>query len=730
MGNIPTGDSIEQHPDLLGFANLGGRIRPKSREMDWQQAMQLEHERAAFVYQRLSTTEQIRHSLYSLQMQDALEDLAIEDGYTVEFGPDERKRFREAEDYRGWYRNGQIIVEQRDLGISGTKGREQRPGLEHLVALIEARKVESVYVVHVSRLYRDQTLINAFSFGELCKKYDVKLITPYLRLNLRIPMHMEWYRREADWAAKELENIISRLHGARNVKARQGRYAGAGIPPGYIIDTRRTVTVDGCEVDNPNFEKLRVYEPHARVIRYIMEQLTRPNANLSQIVRDCHSLGIRFEPFPAEVAQIRANLKAFSRSKPDLDGGWSVTRSYVQNIATNPAYIGWWIWAGELVSTNNHPPIIDEETFQAVQSNLKHRTGRPKKDTQPMPLAGLVWCGNHDELRKMTYSRHQTARYSQYRCQDNAKCGAVCAISSHLIDDAVADFVLSQFSRPELAEAVLTRLERDYERAHDRARSLRREVARLDEEIETLEHNYRVIKLTPERAEKLAAEIDSLMAEKRRLSEVDAYPAGKVVEAFSQAEVDRVRAMLRDLRQIWPNQSDDLKNAFFRLILQRVILRREASFVRAVIQWKSDEQHEIEIRRPWKDTRRRWTSEEDAILRALYGQEPGILMEHLPGHNWGGIMRRASTLGIAVGARTGGRSHRGKSQRRWSAEEDEVVRRVSSNELYIGEAAVLLGRTQDSIHYRLRELGLRREKPVQWRLIEKPEIEKDAGSFS
>ncbi len=714
----------------MSYGNLGGRIRPKAREIDWQQAMHLEHERLAFVYQRLSTTEQIRHSLYSLQMQDALEDLAVEDGYAVEFGADDRTRLRERDDYRGWYRNGQIIVEQRDLGISGTKGREQRPGLEHLVALIEAKKLESVYVVHVSRLFRDQTLINAFSFGELCKKYDVKLITPYLRLNLRIPMHMEWYRREADWAAKELENIISRLHGARDVKARQGRYAGGGIPPGYIVDTRRTITVDGREMDNPNFERLRVYEPHAKVIRYIMERLTKPNANLSQIVRDCHRIGIRFEPFPPELVQVRANLQAFSRSKRDADGGWSVTRSYVQNIATNPAYLGWWIWGGEVVSTNNHPPIIDEATFQAVQSNLKRRTSRPKKDSLPMPLAGLLWCANHDEPRKMTYDRDDIPSYSRYRCEDNAKCGSTCGVSARLIDDAVSDFVLSQFSRPELAEAVLTRLEHDYQEAREQASAIRREVARLDEEIETLEHNYRVIKLTPERAAKLAVEIDSLMAEKRRLSEVSAYPAGRVVEAFSQEELGRVRAMLRDLRQIWANQSDDLKNAFFRLILERVTLRREASFFRAVIQWKTGEQHEIEIRRPWKDVRRRWTPEEDEILRCLYGQEPSIVLERLPNHNWGGIMKRASYLGVAVGARTGGRSHRGKSPKPWSAEEDEVVRRVSANELYIGEAAELVGRTEDSIDYRLKKLGLRREKPIQWRLIEKPAIEKDEGSCS
>ena len=78
--------------------------------------------RRAFVYQRLSTHEQRKKSLWSLEMQDALSEQAKADGY----------------------RGDQIIVERRDLGISGTKGREERPGLAALIHAIEADEVEAV----------------------------------------------------------------------------------------------------------------------------------------------------------------------------------------------------------------------------------------------------------------------------------------------------------------------------------------------------------------------------------------------------------------------------------------------------------------------------------------------------------------------------------------------------------------------------------------------------------
>jgi DNA invertase Pin-like site-specific DNA recombinase len=92
------------------------------------------------------------------------------------------------------YRDKQIIVESRDLGISGTKGREERPGLAALIQAIEADEVEAVYVVHISRISRDQTLIDGLEFGELCKRHGVLLVMPTMRLNLRDSMHLWLYR--------------------------------------------------------------------------------------------------------------------------------------------------------------------------------------------------------------------------------------------------------------------------------------------------------------------------------------------------------------------------------------------------------------------------------------------------------------------------------------------------------------------------------------------------------
>ena len=130
----------------------------------------------AIIYKRLSTHEQVQDHVFSLKMQDALADMAKRDGYPEDL----------------------IHVEDRDLGLSGTLGSDQREGLAYVIELIEQDRAESVYVVHASRLYRDQTLIDGFAFGELCKKHGVVIVTPSMRLNLRNDMHIRVLRKELD----------------------------------------------------------------------------------------------------------------------------------------------------------------------------------------------------------------------------------------------------------------------------------------------------------------------------------------------------------------------------------------------------------------------------------------------------------------------------------------------------------------------------------------------------
>jgi DNA invertase Pin-like site-specific DNA recombinase len=162
------------------------------------------------------------------------------------------------------YREDQIIVEARDLGISGTKGPEARPGLAALIQAIEANEVEAVYVVHISCISRDQTLIDGLEFGELCKQHRVLIVMPTMRLNLRDSMHLRLYRQEIERAADEIELLKPRLGGPKRHKALSGRFDGRSVVPGYFLDHNQ---------HSESYQRYIIYPPHAEVVRAIFRAL-------------------------------------------------------------------------------------------------------------------------------------------------------------------------------------------------------------------------------------------------------------------------------------------------------------------------------------------------------------------------------------------------------------------------------------------------------------------------
>ena len=674
--------------------DFGGRIRPKEETpLSWAGLVDLACEKMAFVYQRLSSHEQVKKSIYSLKVQDALADLAKEDGYS----------------------DNQIYVEPRDLGISGTKGREEREGLAYLIEQIEAGQVEAIYVVAMSRLYRDQTLIDAFSFGELCKAHNVIIITPHMRLNLRDKMHMRLYRMEVERAADELELMRTRLGTAKDLKARQGFYAGEGIPPGYVIDDREDI--DGQA--NPNHQKLRPYDPHAKVIRLIF-RLACKGKTPTQIVRYCRRQGITFPPFPLEL-ETTTNLKAFPRLKRNSDGSWPVTVSKTRSILQNPAYIGWRLWAGEVVATDNHGPLIDEMTFWATQEQFGNRPSRPKRDMPPLPLAGILYCGNHDLPQRMIYANGTENKDKSYQCRSyyrNAQ--GCCKITARILDDPICEAVVSQCAFPNMAEAVLSKLTDEYQQAREQAASYGRELKRLEKEIENLEHNF-LFRLTPTRA----AWIEKEIAERRKhiaeLASLESSPAGKVIgTSITEDDVELVKAFLADLSTGWNRQPNDLKNAFLHLVLERAVIYHNTATIRVRIIWRTGSEQEILIHRPPANSRSPgWTEAELAIVSEHFETASmDELMAMLPGRTWLAIRMKGKGMGLSRTDMAGGRGHNGTFTR-WTKEEDDVLRQHYAGEISREETLKKLDRTPRGIRGRARRLGLLLDTKINWEWVDK-----------
>ena len=683
--------------------DFGGRLRTEKEEpLDYATLVDLPNERIAFIYQRQSGHEQVKNNIWSRKAQDNLEDLARKDGYP----------------------HSLILIERQDLGISGTKGQEERPGLAHLIHHVESGLVEAVYVVHISRLWRDQTLINAFALGELFKKHGVIIVTPQMRLNLRDRMHMRLYRMEVERAADELELMAGRLLGARDLKAKAGHYGGESLPAGYVLDGRRELT-DGKP--NPNYQSYQVHEPHAKVVRMIFEHSAVSGATATWIARWCKKQGIVFSFFPPEL-ETPANQKAFLNSRR-VAGGWPVTVAKIRNITTNPAYIGWRIWGGEVVGKGVFPPIIDEAMFWAVQERFNNSSeSRPKKEKDPLPLAGLLYCGSHDVPRRMTYTNKEPARQSQYQCIEHSLKLQCANITAYILDGPIGEAVISQVSLPELAGEVLDRLVDEYDQAKERAASYRREMKRLEVEIGNLRSNLAGSVLSVDQLEWIDQQIQERVAHIRELADLESQPIGAAVgrPALGQADIDLVKSFLENLEEKWSEQPNGLKNAFLRLLLDKIMIWPGSMQIRVSLFWRVGLEQSILVHRPYisrrQVVRQPWSEIELRILREHYRATPKEeLATMLSGRTWTAITTKAKELRLRRP------DYLGRSARRvYTPEEDELIRQYYAGEIGPGEV-IATGRTMESIRNRARRLKVKRQQKASWDWVNNPIVSERDG---
>ena len=94
------------------------------------------------------------------------------------------------------------------------------------------------------------------------------------------------------------------------------------------------------------------------------------------------------------------------------------SRSAIEKILKNPIYTGKFIWKGKLFQ-GTHKPLISEELFQEVQTQLKI-VSKPKKFDRKFAFRGLLTCGYCGcgitaEIKK--------GKYIYYRCTNGkGKC--------------------------------------------------------------------------------------------------------------------------------------------------------------------------------------------------------------------------------------------------------------------------------------------------------------------
>jgi hypothetical protein len=510
---------------------------------------------------------------------------------------------------------------------------------------------------------------------------------------------MRLYRQEIERAADEIELLKLRLGGPKRHKALSGRFDGRSVAPGYLVDHEPT---------SETYERYVIYPPHAEVVRLIFQAVlaTGTPTRAARWLRDRGIIMPQFTPdIPPEDVQ-RSSLVRHTHPQR-CPRCFLITPSLIQSVATNPVYLGWWLVAGHVVHTDNHPPLVEEETFLLAQQVLADH-GRPpttragvRSDT-PQLLSGFLWCTQHDVPLPMTAARVNGG--GRYQCDDSYAHGQTdhcCTLlDARLLDEPITDVVLHRCQFIEQAEAVLAQIETEYKTVREDTRRRQRERRQLQHEIETLQQNLALTR-TPEQIAMIFEQIDRRQQRLAAVSDTSAAPDRRVLSA---AQVATVRAFLADLRTGWDGQPASLRNEFLRLILDRVLVKAERGAVEATIVWRSGAEQQLWIERPLhqRGGKVRWTDADDEWLRAQYVLSSAQdLHARFPDRSYYAIRRHAETLGLK-------RSTRGLPKPKgvvWSEAENTEL------------SARLPGHSWDAIGAQGRILGLRlRRKGVYYQV--------------
>ncbi len=258
----------------------------------------------------------------------------------------------------------------------------QRPALQRLLADIAERRIGLVVVYKVDRLTR--SLADFAKMVELFDAHGVSFVSVTQQFNTTTSMGRLTLNVLLSFAQFEREVTGERIRDKIAASKRKGMWMG-GLPPvGYQAKDRTLVPI----------------EPGAGRVRQIFDLYLQLNC----VGRLKAELDRRGWVTPARATKL-----------PGAGGNKPFSRGHLYRILSNPIYIGKIAHKGE-VFPGNHPGVVDEALWQAVQVRLAaNRQGRKTRThaAQPSLLAGMLF-DEADNRMTPSHAKKGSRRYRYY----------------------------------------------------------------------------------------------------------------------------------------------------------------------------------------------------------------------------------------------------------------------------------------------------------------------------
>ena len=273
---------------------------------------------------------------------------------------------------------------------------------------------------------------------------------------------------------------------------------------------------------------------------------------------------------------------------------WS--KSNIYYILRNEVYTGTLIWNRQTKNQgrrrpkepkevirieNNHPPLVDRQTFDKVQELLRERSPEvthPRTINSKYLLSGLLYCGKCGF--KMIGCAAKSSQFFYYACHNYCKRGKDVCDAALVNKNRLEDFVIDRIKTNILTEENLTELVKltneeisqvkdEYE---ERQAVIDGQLGDLKERLHKLYNALETGKLEIEdlapRIKELKAQIDELEQKRLHLSESIRDTRVELLEASV------VRAYVDDLKALLSKGSIVEQKSFLRSFVKRIEVNR------------------------------------------------------------------------------------------------------------------------------------------------------------
>jgi len=508
-------------------------------------------ERAAYVYVRQSSLQQVRHHREGQQRQYGLADRARQVGFT------------------------RVVVIDDDLGVSGT-GRQTRPGFGRLLTAVCEGTVGAVFALEASRLARNNRdwhhLIDLCGMTDTVLVdddgiYDPRLINDRLLLGLKGTM-----------SEFELSLFRQRARDAFEQKVRRGCVMWE-VPVGFVrtADERVEKSADRQiqSAIQSVFQKFHELGSARQTMLYFRDEQIR----LPEVVRGTAGQEVVWQlPTGSRIRQMLRNPQYAGAFAYGRTGNMTVmTDGRAHTARRRKKHAEEWT----VCLRDHHEGYITWDAYlhtqRILEANVSRRetphAGAAKRGAAL--LSGLVRCGRCGRRLSVAYSgnRGQVPRYACHGGRVNRGAAACLSVGSLRVDRAVVDQVLDAI-QPAGLQAALDAMaqalhedetkHRAVELAFEKARY---EARRAQRQFDATDPENRLVAGELERRwNHSLAQVSDLESRVLALRTQSA--------PLSQREQERLLELGRDLHLLWHHAAApvELKKRILRTVLEEIVV--------------------------------------------------------------------------------------------------------------------------------------------------------------